>query len=148
MWTFSLRFCFCTAFVGVFEKVDETLEEEECIEQLKDWDSKREIIVVNEKDSLKRVRQKDDKLNNLHLSDVLLPPKMLLHGRHGWQEVISVHDCVDTWVDDSNDAGPSNRSESQGNVSAERHDTVMYDMKKGYLFVFLSQDEEDSVEQV
>ena len=55
---------------------------------------------------------------------------------------------MDTRVDNSNDAGPSNRSESQSNISAERHDTVMYDMKKGYLFVFLSQDEEDSVKQV
>lgn len=84
---------------------------------------------IGHDDSLGGVKQCEDELQDLQLSDILLPPKILLEVRSGSGEcVIRVHDGMNEEIAHWKEAAVAIGMELDTEPSDERHDAVMEDM--------------------
>lgn len=80
---------------------------------------------------------------------VLFPPQVLLVLRtHRCHHVVSVHQHVDEGVDQSKKGSMAASKVFGANKSTDGHQRVMVDMKEGDLTLILTQDEEDSVQEL
>lgn len=95
------------------------------------------------------MHHQEDELCDLCLRDVSLPPEVRLHMRaEGSEEVVAVHDDVNTRIDDE--------AEQRLSISAVRHPnpagpddkSVMGIMQSGYMREFLMQQKEERIEEV
>lgn len=84
--------------VGVIIKVTEEHKEDKVKGEANDGQSRR--ILATRQALEGEVHHGEDKLDNLGLSEVSLPPQVGLHGLKGGQEVVAVHDGVDAHIEE------------------------------------------------
>lgn len=103
--------------------------------------------VVNEGDE--DVDHEEDELSDLGLRDVLLPPEVGLHLRSKCgQEVITVHDDMDSGVHDQTQQCLAIGSVGEPKPAGPSNQGVMGVMKGGDVREFLVQKEEERVEEI
>lgn len=100
--------------------------------------------IALDEEQLRRVDENSYKLNHLHGSQMLLPPKIfLILWSHGSQQVVGIHNNVDESVEDAKESRVSTRSELDTPPNSCRHDTVVNDMQICDLVKFFPHDEEE-----
>lgn len=105
-------------------------------------------VVAFHEQQLELVNKDGHKLNHLESGQVLLPPDVLLIFRaHGGNHVIEVHDDVDERVQESKECAVTTWGEFQSHPNAHWHNSMVNNVQRRHLVVFLPQDKEECVKE-
>ena len=128
-------------------EIEKEAEEHKGVEAHSPEEDFREIAVKVQ--SLCAVYKHNAKLDHLHRCQMLLPPNVLLvFGSHGGNQVISVHNNMHRGIEEAEEGAVTTRGEFHTPPNSSRHDTVVNDVQCRDLIIFLTQNEEDSVEKL
>lgn len=99
--------------------------------------------------SVGSVNENEHELNHLRLSKLLFPCQIWFQFlSSARQTVVAVHERVNKRVDERHEAGVGDRMEFEAETAAQRHDSVMEQVQKCDLVVFLAQHEKDGVAKI
>lgn len=133
--------------VALDVEVDEESQSQTSLGQRDERQVPRVAAVVEERDG--HVHHEADKLGDLQLGEVALPPQVLLHlGTDGGEEVVGVHDDVHDGVHADSEDGMAVAAEVQEQPAAEHDQKVVDDVEERDLRVLLAKDEEHGVHEV
>jgi len=94
------------------------------------------------------VSQNQSELCELHFSDVLFPPEVLLINANGREEVVEVHDRVHETVEQRGEEGAAPRHKHHSVPCHESYRRVVIHVQKRNLVEFLSQQHEPCIEKL
>lgn len=79
----------------------------------------------------------------MNCGQVFLPPEVfVVLGSKGCEEIVAVHNDVDECIQKPKKAGVAAGSEFYTEPNGHRHDTVVDDVKRGHVIIFLSKNKE------
>ena len=98
---------------------------------------------------LKRVDENQYKLDHLHGREISFPPEIFLDaGTAGGEEVVEVHDRVDTAVEERTKATVTATDKFGPEPTEPGQDAVVDDVEGGEMVELLANDKEEAVEKV
>lgn len=98
-------------------------------------------------DPAARLDDRQHKLDQLPLSDVLFPPEVGTHGRDGGQAIVRVHEDMDEAVECRTKIRMAAGNPVHHKPPDVEHGSVVVDMEHGDLVVVLAKDEEKGVHE-
>ena len=95
------------------------------------------------------MKEDQDKLNHLHGGQILLPPEIPLHSRTtGSQEVVEIHDTVDSRVEEWSKSTLTSSNKPWSPPAEDWQSSMMNHMQGGEMTKLLASNKEDGVGQI
>lgn len=144
---FRRQFCLAS-LIGLLIESEEHIKKDERIEQFK---QREELWIgaIRNDEAINRMSGEEDELKHLNLRDVLLPPQIRPHLRpNRRQAIVSVHNGVDSGVNQRYQDDIAARDELKANVASERHERMVKDVKRRHLVIIFAHHEEERVQKV
>jgi hypothetical protein len=131
----------------VFIKVDKKAKKEQLLTSYPPAETDGEITV--DEYQLETVDRRSDELNDLEGGEVFLPAEIFLHAwSHRRQEVVEVHHNVYQRVEECKERSLSSGRESEPRPYVHRQQSMVENVKRRDLVIFLAEHKEQSVEKI